>query len=132
VSRVSINFCHLAGGAAFDVLCNKGFHVWPPEVRRDKLEGFGDSSITCSHMIVEKGNYPPPKFVVCHNNQGSPVMPVGAVLQGEVVDWGPSLESFLFGVLCMFDFLVNIVVDAVHVKDFDRHVVLAEIFVRPH
>jgi len=80
MGRVSVDFCHLAGGAAFDVFCDKGFHVWPPEVRCDKLEGFGDSSMTGSHMIVEKGNYPPPKFVVCHNNQGGPMMPVGAVL----------------------------------------------------
>ena len=48
------------------------------------------------------------------------------------MNWGPSLESFLFGVLCMFDFLVNIVVNAVYVEDFDGHVVLAEIFVGPH
>ena len=80
MSRVSVDFCHLAGGAAFDVLCDEGFHVWPPEVRHDKLEGFGDSSVTCGHMIVKKGNYPPPKSIVCHNNQGGPVMPVGAVL----------------------------------------------------
>ena len=132
MSRVRVDFCHLAGGAAFDVFCDKGFHVWPPEVRRDKLEGFGDSSVTCSHMIIEKGNYPPPKFVVCHDNQGCPVMPVGAVLQGEIVNWGPLLEGFLLGVLCTFDLLVNIVVNAVHVEDFDGRVVLAEIFIRPH
>jgi len=48
------------------------------------------------------------------------------------MNWGPLLESFLFGVLCAFDFLVNIVVNAVHVKDFDGHVVFAEIFVRPY
>jgi len=45
------------------------------------------------------------------------------------MDWGPLLESFLLGVLCAFDFLVNIVVNAVHVEDFDGCVVLAEIFV---
>ena len=80
MSRVSVDFYHLAGGAAFDVLCDKSFHVWPPEVRCDKLEGFGNSSMTGGHMIVEKGNYPPPKFIVCHDNQGGPMMPVGAVL----------------------------------------------------
>ena len=132
MSRVSVNFCHLAGGAAFDVLRDEGFHIWPPEVRCDELEGFGDSSVTGCHMIVEKGNYPPPKFVVCHDNQGSPVMPVGAVLQGKVVNWGPSLEHFLFRVLCSFDFPVNVVVNAVHVEDLDGRVVFAEIFVRPH
>jgi len=52
--RVSVNFCHLAGGAAFDIFCNEGFHVWPPEVRCDELEGFGDSSMTCGHMIWKR------------------------------------------------------------------------------
>jgi len=48
------------------------------------------------------------------------------------VNWGPSLECFLFGVLRLFDFPVHVVVNAVHVKDFDGRVVLAEIFVGPH
>jgi len=48
------------------------------------------------------------------------------------MNWGLSLESFLFGVLCLFDLLVNIVVNAVHVEDFDGCVMLAEIFVGPH
>jgi len=48
------------------------------------------------------------------------------------VNWGPLLESFLFGVLCLFDLLVNIVMNAVHVEDFDGYVMLAEIFVGPH
>jgi len=132
MGRVSVDFCHLAGGTAFDVFCDEGFHVWPPEVRHDKLEGFGDSSMTGGHMIMEKGNYPPPKFVVCHDNQGGPMMPVGAILQGEVVNWGLSFEGLLFGVLCLFDFPVHIVINAVHVKDFDGHVVFTEIFVGPH
>ena len=80
MSRVSVDFCHLTGGAAFDIFCDEGFYVWPPGVRCDELEGFGDSSMTGSHMIIEKGNYPPSKSIVCHNNQGGPVMPVGAVL----------------------------------------------------
>ena len=80
MSRVSVDFCHLAGCTTLDEFCDEGFHVWPPEVGRDKLEGFGDSSMTGGHMIMEKGNYSPPKFVVCHDNQGGPVMPVGAIL----------------------------------------------------
>ena len=48
------------------------------------------------------------------------------------MDWGPLLEGFLFGVLCLFNFLVDIVMNAVHVEDFDGHVVLTEIFFGPH
>ena len=76
---MSVDFCYLAGSAAFDVFCGKGFHVWLPEVGCDKLEGFGDSSVTCGHMIMEKGNYSPPKCVVCHDNQGGSVVPVSAI-----------------------------------------------------
>ena len=45
------------------------------------------------------------------------------------MNWGPSFEGVLLRVLCLFDFLINIVVNAVHVEDFDGRVVLAEIFV---
>jgi len=48
------------------------------------------------------------------------------------MNWGLLFKGFLFRVLHLFDFLVNIVVNAVHVKDFDGHVVLAEIFIGPH
>jgi len=48
------------------------------------------------------------------------------------VNWGPLFEGVLLRVLCLFDFLVNIVMNAVHVEDFDGCVVLAEIFVGPY
>ena len=75
----SINFCHLAGGASFDVLCDECFHVWPPVVLREELQCLCNPGVAGSHMIMEQGNYPPPKCVVCHDNQGSPMILVGSV-----------------------------------------------------
>ena len=40
---MGVDFGHLAGSTAFDVFRDVGFHVWPPVVGHDKLEGFGDS-----------------------------------------------------------------------------------------
>jgi len=48
------------------------------------------------------------------------------------VNWGPSLEGFLFRILRSFDFPVHVVMNAIHVEDLDGHVVFAEIFVGPH
>jgi len=48
------------------------------------------------------------------------------------MDWGPLLEGFLFRVLCLFDLLINVVMNAVHVEDPDGHVVFAKVFLRPH
>jgi len=76
---MQVNFGHLAGCAAFNIFGDKGFHVWPPVVRCDELEGFGDSRVTGGYLIMEKGNYSPPKLVVCHDNQGGPIMPVGTI-----------------------------------------------------
>jgi len=76
---MGVDLGHLAGSAAFDVLCDVGFHVWPPIVGCDELEGFGDSRVASGFLVMKKGNYSPPKRVVCHDNQGGSVMPVGAV-----------------------------------------------------
>jgi len=76
---MGVDFGHLAGSAAFDVLCDIGFHVWLPVVGCDELEGFGDSRVTSSFLVMKKGNYSPPKRIVCHDNQGGPMMPVGTV-----------------------------------------------------
>ena len=76
---MGVDFGHLAGSAAFDVFCDIGFHVWPPVVGCNELEGFGDSRVASGFLVMEKGNYPPSKCVVCHDNQGGPVMPVGAI-----------------------------------------------------
>jgi len=76
---MGIDFGHLAGSAAFDVLHDIGFHVWPPVVGCDELEGFGDSRVASGFLVMKKGNYSPPKCVVCHDNQGGPMVPVSAV-----------------------------------------------------
>ena len=65
---MSVDFGHLAGCASFDIFCNEGFHVGPPVVWRKELECFGNSGVAGSHVVVEEGNYSPPKFVVCHDN----------------------------------------------------------------
>jgi len=65
---MGVDLGHLAGGAASDVFCDKGFHVWPPIVGCNELEGFGDSGMASGLLVMKKGNYSPPKGVVCHNN----------------------------------------------------------------
>ena len=74
-----VDFGHLAGSAAFDVLCDVGFHVWPPVVGCNELEGFGDFRVASGFLVIKKGNYSPPKHVVCHDNQGSSVVLVSVV-----------------------------------------------------
>ena len=43
---MGIDFCHLAGGASFDILRDEVFHVGPPEVLAAKLDGFCDSGVS--------------------------------------------------------------------------------------
>jgi len=37
---MSVYFVHLAGGASFDIICNKVPHVWPPVVGLNKAKSF--------------------------------------------------------------------------------------------
>jgi len=76
---MSVNFSHLASSAALDVLSYKDFHSRPPVVRRDKLEGFGNSGMSSGFVVVKKGCYSPPKVIVCHDNKCGAVVPVSAV-----------------------------------------------------
>jgi len=76
---MGVDFGHLAGSAAFDVFCDIGFHVQPLVVRCNELEGFGNSGVASSFLVMEKGNYSPPKRIVCHDNQDGPMMPVSAI-----------------------------------------------------
>jgi len=76
---VSVDFSHLAGSAAFDVLSYKDFHSRPPVVGQNKLEGFGNSSMSSGFMVVKKGCYSPPKVIVCHDNKCRSVVPVSAI-----------------------------------------------------
>ena len=79
MGKIGVDFGHLACSASLDIFGDKGFQVGPPVVLREKLQCLGNPGMAGCPMIMEKGNYPPPKRVVCHDNQGSPMMPVGPV-----------------------------------------------------
>jgi len=76
---MGVDFSYLAGSAAFDVLSYEDFHSRPPVVGRNKLEGFGNSSMSSGFMVVKKGCYSPPKVIVCHDNKCCSVVPVSAI-----------------------------------------------------
>ena len=69
------------------------------------MEGFGDSGVSRRFMVVKKGDYPPSKFVVCHDDQRCAMVPVRPIYGGEVVWRGPSFERGLFWVLSTFNAL---------------------------
>ena len=75
---------------------------------------------------MKKGDYSPPKGVVCHDNKCRSFVPVCAVDGGEIVYWGPLLEDALHGVLCAFDLLFEGVVDGIHVENTNGGVVAAK------
>ena len=68
-------------------------------------------------MVVKKGDYSPPKGVVCHDNECRSFVPVCAINGGKVMYWGPLFEDALHRVLCTFDLLLEGVMDGVHVED---------------
>jgi len=76
---MSVDFRHLAGSAAFDVLSYEDFHSGPPVVGCNELEGFGNSGMSSGFVVMKKGCYSPPKVIVCHDNKCGAVVPVGAV-----------------------------------------------------
>jgi len=63
-----ISFGHLTGRAALDVFRDKGFYVQLLVVRGNKLECFGNTRVSRGLMVVKKGDYSPPKCIVCHDN----------------------------------------------------------------
>jgi len=76
---MSVDFGHLTSSAAFDVLSYKDFHSGPPIVQCNKLEGFGNSSMSSGFVVMKKGCYSPPKVIVCYDNKCGAVVPVSAV-----------------------------------------------------
>jgi hypothetical protein len=44
---MSVYFIYLAGCAAFDVLCDKVVHAWPPIVGSDCVNGFCNTGVSC-------------------------------------------------------------------------------------
>ena len=79
MSRVSVDFSHLASSAALDVLSYEDFHSGPPVVGCNKLEGFGNSGVSSGFVVVKKGCYSPPKVIVCHDNKCGAMVPVSAI-----------------------------------------------------
>jgi len=76
---MSVDFSHLASSAAFDILSYEDFHSGPPVVGCNNLEGFGNSSVSSSFMVMKKGCYSPLKVIVCHDNKCRSVVPVSAI-----------------------------------------------------
>ena len=52
---------------------------------------------------MKKRDYPPPKFVVCHNDHGCSVVPVHSINSGKIMSRTLSFECCLLRVLCLFD-----------------------------
>jgi hypothetical protein len=67
---MSVYFVHLAGRASFNVSGDEVFHVGPPIVGLDQLDGFRDSGVSGGFRSVKMVKYPPPKIVVFHDNEG--------------------------------------------------------------
>ena len=55
---------------AFHIGSNEIFHVGPPVMGLDQLDGFCDPRVSSSFRSVKMVKYPPPKIVVFHNNEG--------------------------------------------------------------
>ncbi len=67
---MSVDFVYLAGHTTFNIVGHKVFHVGPPVIRLNELDGFGDSRVASGYRRVKMVKYTPPKIVVFHNNKG--------------------------------------------------------------
>jgi hypothetical protein len=79
---VCVDFVHLACHASFNVLCDVVAHAWPPVILGDVLCCLCNSGVSYSNMVVKKGNHPPLKVVVSHNDKRGALSPevIGVVL----------------------------------------------------
>ena len=66
---VSVNFIHLTRGAAFDVVCDKVFHVGPPVILLYECDCFRNTRVSSGFEGVKMVKHTPPKIVVFHNNE---------------------------------------------------------------
>ena len=82
-------------------------------------------------MVMKKGNYPPSKSIVCHDNKGSTVVPMGTINSGKIIWASPSFKCRLLGVLGMFNMLFQGVFKTVPVCDANAGVCFTEVMVRP-
>ena len=96
----------MAGGAAFDVVGDGGFHSRPPVVVADQLGGFGDSWVACHWGVMVEGNYPPSKWEIVHNDQAVAI-PGKSVNCFEGKGGFPALEVMRGGQLTNTDAVVN-------------------------
>ncbi len=67
---MSVDLVHLAGRTTFNIVGYKVLHVWPPIIRLNELDGFGDSRVASSYQRVKMMKYTPSKIIVFHNNEG--------------------------------------------------------------
>jgi hypothetical protein len=65
-----------------DVFSDEGLHVRPLIIGGKKLEGLGYSGVSGCFMVVKKGNYPPPKSIICHDDKGGPMVLMGTINGG--------------------------------------------------
>ena len=75
---------------------------------------------------MKKGDYSPPKGVVCHDNECRSFVPVCAINGGKVMYWGPLFEDALHRVLRTLDLMFKQVMNRIHIKDADGSVRCAE------
>jgi hypothetical protein len=68
--RMSVYFVHLAGCTSFYVGGDKVFHMGPPIMGLDQLDGFRDSRVSGGFRSVKMVKYPSPKIVVFYDNEG--------------------------------------------------------------
>ena len=66
---VSVDFVHLTRGTAFDVVCDKVFHVGPPVILLYKCDCFRNTRVSSGFEGVKMVKHTPPKIVVFHNNE---------------------------------------------------------------
>ena len=60
---------HPACCTSFNVLHDVIAHARPPVILGNVLRCFCNSGVSCSDMVVKKGNHPPLKIVVSHNDK---------------------------------------------------------------
>jgi hypothetical protein len=72
---ICVDFVHLAVGTAFDVLGDVIVHAWPPVILSNVLHSFCNSGVSYGNMIMKKGNHPPLKVIISHNDEGIALSP---------------------------------------------------------
>jgi hypothetical protein len=104
---------HLTCCTSFDILHDMVMHAWTPVILGDVLCHFGNSGVSCSDMVVKKGNHPPLKIIVSHNNKRGAFPPKIARLVVDVMHVMPANQwnLILLEALCMQNLSFNVCVD---------------------